>query len=76
MVKVINTLQACIDCVMIIANDDASGMDDATEKACREGIAAIEGYLVVGDEVGFSWKGCDVCKNGLGGDMHEVHVLK
>ena len=35
----------CVDCLMIIANDDASGMDNETEARCRAGIVAIEGHL-------------------------------
>jgi Holliday junction resolvase-like predicted endonuclease len=61
---------ACIDCVMAIANDDYTGMEDAREAEVRAGLEQA-GYLIVGDEVGFTWGRCDVCGSG-GGDKHEV----
>jgi len=74
---------ACGDCVQAIANDDYSGLDysydaEESEKRMAEikaGINACPGYLVVGDEYGFSWRGCDVCGSSLGGDKHEVGYL-
>lgn len=70
-------LRACTDCTIAIANDDYTGMDDSTEQRVRAGIArlSVRGYPVIGDELGFSWQGCDVCQNGLGGDKHEVSLL-
>lgn len=72
-----NGLLACIDCTIAIANADYSGMDDETKARVKAGLDgwAKVGYLVVGDEYGFTWRGCDICRNGLGGDKHEVTVL-
>lgn len=49
-------------------------MDDATAAAVRKGLAAVGQSLIVGDEEGFSWRGCDVCGSG-GGNRHEVGYL-
>lgn len=68
-------LWVCIDCLMIIANDDASGMDDATEARIRSAIARINGYIVCGDETDeFSHNRCDVC-NGLPGALYRCAIL-
>ena len=64
----------CEDCVQAIANDDYTAMDDATEARVRSGIDRAPGYLVVGDEQGFSHDRCDVC-GGLAGDRHTVGYL-
>jgi hypothetical protein len=66
---------ACDDCVIAIANDDYSGMDDKQELATRRGIERINEHLIVGDEQGFSWRSCAVCK-GLAGNRHAVGFLK
>lgn len=72
---------ACIDCLMIIANDDASGMDDATEQACRAGIYAIgaaRGYHLsagYGESSGFSRRPCSIC-GGLAGDRYPVTAIR
>ncbi len=72
-------LLACTDCTIAIANDDYSGMDDATEARVKAGIARLQKvigqYLVIGDEVGFTHRGCDCCHDGLAGDKHEFAVL-
>lgn len=68
-------LLACQDCTIAIANDDYSGMDDATEARVKAGIERLAGYAVIGDEVGFSWRGCDCCLDGLGGHKHTFSIL-
>src|SRR4051812_23875003 len=65
---------ACSDCIQAIANDDYSGIDDATEALVRRGIERIGQHLIVGEEQGFSWMPCAVC-GGLAGDRHEVGYL-
>ncbi len=71
---------ACDDCVQAIANDDYGGMTDEVEAAVRAGLRRIEESgtgatgLVVGVEMGFSWRPCAVC-GGLAGDRHEVGYL-
>ncbi len=70
-------LLACQDCVIAIANDDYSGMDDKQEAKTRKGIESwgVKGYLVVGEEVGFTHDGCDICDDNLAGDKHMVSLL-
>ena len=75
-------LLVCQDCLMIIANDDASGMDDETEDRVRDGIKdwAEEGIqLVPGDSENdhdFSWQPCECCNSPLGGSRHAVVGLQ
>lgn len=70
-------LRACQDCTMAIANADFSGMDSATENRVKAGLdrLAERGYPVIGDEIGFTWQGCDCCLSSLGGDKHELSIL-
>ena len=74
MAEYIELGSCCDDCVQGIANDDYTGMDDETEKRVREGIESAPGWLVVGDEEGFSWRKCDVC-GGLVGEWYKVGYL-
>lgn len=67
--------QACVSCVMAISNGEYSQLDAATKAAVKAGIAEIPGLPVIGEEIGFSWRGCDVCKSQLGGDFHSVGYL-
>jgi hypothetical protein len=67
---------ACGDCVIAIANGDYSGMSDVKASLVREGIERIGRHIVVAEEYGFSWRGCDVCGIQLGGDKHVVGYLK
>ncbi len=82
-------IYCCTDCLMIITNDDASGMNDETEAICRLGIATFDGYLVCNDghlvykigeygdvgPFGFRWSLCEVCGSSLGGDRHRLALL-
>jgi len=70
-------LLACDDCTIAIANDDYTGMDDATKAQVKAGLErwSREGWLVVGDEHGFSSQGCDICNRGWAGNKHSVTVL-
>jgi hypothetical protein len=68
----------CDDCLILIANGDSSGMDDATEKRCTEAIAAHPGILVCndqGDDEEFSHRACDVC-GAAGGRRHRLAALE
>jgi hypothetical protein len=67
---------ACTACVMAIANDDYSEMSDVQASLVRAGIERIGRHIVVGEEYGFSWRGCDVCGVQLGGDKHVVGYLR
>ncbi len=66
---------ACDDCVIAIANDDYTGMDDETEARVRKGLERIGEWLVVGDELGFEHSRCAVCGD-LPGNRHQVGYLK
>lgn len=72
-------IDVCVDCIMIIANDDSSGMDDDTLAAVREGIAALAraGYnLAPADHVtDFSTTTCGCCHSSLAGMRMEVALL-
>lgn len=69
-------LMACIDCLVIVANDDASGMDTETEARVREGISdwRTEGYILCpGDDVDhFSRGRCGVCGSYDAGERYEI----
>lgn len=72
---------ACVDCVMIIANDDDSGMDDYTAKIIRAALAAYnhDGMSVnvdtIDNEPHFSGSQCDVCQTRLAGDRLPVTFI-
>ena len=74
-VKIETIGECCTDCALIIVNDDDSGINDpATHRAAMargyERLGCIAYY--VGDDVGFSYRSCDVCDSGLGGDRFEL----
>lgn len=86
MTEVINDrFMVCTDCIMIIANDDASSFDyhygdeaDERETDVREAINEVEGHIVPGDEdkdQDFSWNPCHCCGSTLGGSRHHCTVL-
>jgi hypothetical protein len=69
---------ACDDCVVAIANDDYTGMDERQERATRAALkqlAHLQIHLVVGDEVGYQYHRCNVC-GGLPGNRHKVGYLE
>lgn len=70
-------LLACGDCTIAIANGDFSGMDDETKAKVKAGLERLSkrGYPVIGKEYGFTWRGCDCCLNGLGGNKHTFALL-
>ena len=79
----------CTDCLMIIANDDASGLGyslgeeeaEARELEIREAIAEIrqdEGQIAVGDsnrDDEFSSSPCACCGTRLAGARHHCVIL-
>lgn len=70
--------EVCIDCTIAIANDDYSGIDDATEAKIRAGIerlSAKHGWLVIGDALGFTPNLCDCCGQGAG-EKHACNALR
>ena len=81
--KTTNTFSgtACVDCVMIIANDDDSGMDSDTAVKIRAALAAYnsDGMSVnvdtIDSEPRFSDSQCDVCETRLAGDRLPVTFI-
>lgn len=69
-------IRVCDDCAVAIANDDYSGMNDETQAAVRAGMAILNkrGWLVVGEEQGFSWMRCQCC-GGLAGNRHSCALI-
>src|SRR5690554_1579793 len=79
----------CTDCLMIIANDDASGLAyslgeeeaEAREREIREAIAEIqreEGQIAVGDsdrDEEFTSRPCACCGMRLAGPRHHCVIL-
>ncbi|MGM0925380.1 MAG: hypothetical protein ACQEXC_02920 [Pseudomonadota bacterium] len=90
MVKVIDDdFMVCTDCLMIIANDDASGLGyslgeeeaEVREQEIRGAITEIqreEGQIVVGDsdrDDEFSPSPCACCGTRLAGPRHHCVIL-
>ena len=76
-------IKVCEDCMMIIANDDDSGMSEEQATTCREGIEQWNAngyYLCVGDSDSdqyeeFSRSTCDCCGQRLHGSRHQVVAM-
>lgn len=70
----------CIDCLMVIANGDTSGIDDLEgwEKAV-EAVDALEGgrfmAVLVGEDTFFGVGRCAFCGSTLAGDRHDVAFI-
>jgi hypothetical protein len=89
MLQTLVTGELCIDCALIVANDDDSGCEDpfaardalATETASLRayledaGYAQISGWIVTGEDTYFGTQPCDGCGDGLRGDRIEAVVL-
>lgn len=78
---IVDDLWLCPDCTIAACNDDYTGMDDATEKSVREGLAKLGPNLVPDNdsETGegieeFTWARCDCC-NGKAGSRHRFAIL-
>jgi hypothetical protein len=70
----------CVDCLMVIANDDATGIeDDDRAEAVRRAVYGTEGYWVADSteetDLEFSWSPCDCCGSSLGGSRHRCAIL-
>jgi hypothetical protein len=74
----------CVDCVMVIANGDTSGISDVG--AWEAGVAALDAceggrftvVLACDDqcEGWFSHSRCDYCGSTLGGERHPVNFIE
>jgi len=79
MMNITDSLVACEDCYVAIETGDYTGMSEKQAAATRAGIERIanenpDALLVGGDDLGFRWTECGVCRNGKGGNKHEVLV--
>lgn len=65
------TVSMCVDCAMWHANGELPYEANEARRAEIVSARKVEqgaSVYVVGDESHFSWRPCDVCDNGLGGD--------
>lgn len=67
----------CVDCLMVIANGDTSGIDDLAGWELRvdaKNPTDNGAYMVVpvGDETFFGRGACDYCGSTIAGDRHDV----
>ena len=68
-----NETWICVDCTLILANDDASGMSEKRELEVRAGFAKQNVPLALtGERHDFATAPCDVCECVLSGERHEV----
>lgn len=78
--KVAAELMVCADCLLVLANDDSTGIDDnAREREVRDAVAALGPHACVGDsdlDDEFSWSACGCCGTSLGGSRHAVVMLE
>jgi hypothetical protein len=65
-----NDMLICIDCAMLHANADTSGIDSPEREA--EVFAGLNKhpFIIVGDGWGFSNHPCDACGSRLAGDRY------
>lgn len=66
-------LRICVDCAMVHANADWSGVPDESVAAIEAGLERFP-FLAVGEPHGFSWSSCDACGSHLGGDRFTACV--
>ncbi|MCV7174854.1 hypothetical protein [Mycolicibacterium sphagni] len=82
MAEILSYGLVCVDCAMIIANDDDSGISDATAHRgaiARTNLSHNGRYQVVmacGDDCDgeFSTYPCDYCGDRLDGERHPIAV--
>ena len=74
----------CVDCLMVIANGDYSGLannpdtEDRRTEAINRGLDRAGGNVCCGDQdkdEEFSSRGCDNCRSNLAGSLHHCVVL-
>lgn len=86
MVSVIDDeFMVCVDCLMVVANGDYSGLainpetEDQRTAEINAGLESAGGYVAVGSQekdLEFSSRGCDCCGCGLAGSLHHCVVLR
>lgn len=78
MTLTVTDLSVCTDCLLIIANDDDSGIvDPIGHRAAMRAISLVQpGHLVPGDEdLGFCTTRCDSCGQALHGDRYRAYLV-
>lgn len=73
-------LDVCTDCLMIIANDDDSGISDPAahrewmfEVCIAQGITHLTDLIATGEELGFCHATrCDTCGSSEAGDRYRA----
>jgi hypothetical protein len=73
-------MYVCTDCAVALETGDYSGMEDYQAGQTRKGIERLsnlypKSYLTVGESVGFKYRGCDCCQDGLAGDKFELEII-
>lgn len=67
--------EVCGSCLVALANDDYSDMDDSEEAQVKSGLAWLEEQhdrvIPDGEELGFSWHDCESC-GALAGNRYLV----
>jgi hypothetical protein len=80
MATVIDTLSACVDCLMFVANgDESEDRDIARDIARHLGLTANQHLVCSGDgddSDEFSWSQCECCGSRLGGSRHPLAILE
>jgi len=81
-----DNFMVCGDCLQAIVNDDYTGLDyhytaeevEQRIKAIQDGIKAVKGHIVCGDEEPetFSIRPCECCGCGLAGERYQCVVFE
>jgi len=71
-------LEACIDCTMLIANDDDNpDLSEVEQNEIRKARHDFEVFnnchlCIDPESLGFSWYCCDICQRPLAGDRYKA----
>lgn len=78
-ITVVAEYAVCGCCLIALANADTSGHDyycgDEPEPMSLHFGDTYSRMVADGEELGFSWYGCDGCGSRLGGDRYKVVML-
>jgi hypothetical protein len=74
--KTINMGCCCIDCFDVI-NETESATDQRKINTVKKVMLQENLHSIhTGEEIGFSWSKCDICRSPLGGTRWEVYGLQ
>lgn len=78
MVTIVDDLSICEDCLIWQANADDSGFPDDVDMTCVTDPTVPEGHHVIvdGEELGFSWSTCELCRRPEGGNRYLAHLAE